>query len=89
MLGITFKSDTDDLRESPYLALAERLLGSGFDLSIYDPNVSATENGGRNFVPHLAPFMRATADEVLDASETIVIGTRNEAHRLAFDELPR
>ncbi|HWA20484.1 MAG TPA: UDP-glucose/GDP-mannose dehydrogenase family protein [Devosia sp.] len=86
VLGITFKSDTDDLRESPYVALAERLLGSGFNLSIYDPNVSASENGGRNFIPHLAPFMRSSADEVLDASETIVIGTHNEAHRLAFDE---
>jgi len=85
LLGITFKSDTDDLRESPYLALAERLLGSGYDLSIYDQNVSATENGGRNFVPHLAPYMRTTAGEVLNASETIVIGNRDDEHRTAFD----
>jgi GDP-mannose 6-dehydrogenase len=85
VLGITFKSDTDDLRESPYVALAERLLGSGFDLSIYDSNVSASENGGRNFIPHLARFMRSSPAEVLDASETIVIGTRNQAHQLAFD----
>jgi GDP-mannose 6-dehydrogenase len=85
LLGITFKSDTDDLRESPYVALAERLLGSGFDLSIYDANVSSEKNGGRNFIPHLARFMRATPAEVLDDSETIVIGNKDERHRDVFD----
>jgi len=87
LLGITFKSDTDDLRESPYVALAERLLGSGYDLAIYDPNVSVKANGGRNHIPHLAPFMRETATEVLDASDTIVIGNRNSEHKKAFDLL--
>jgi len=85
LLGITFKSDTDDLRESPYVALAERLVGSGFDLSIYDANVSAKENGGRNFIPHLARFMRASPAEVVDASETIVIGNRDDQHKRVFD----
>ena len=84
LLGITFKSDTDDLRESPYLALAERLLGSGYDLSIYDQNVSATADGGRSFVPHLAPYLRTSAGEVLDASDTIVIGNKDEQHSSAF-----
>ena len=84
LLGITFKSDTDDLRESPYLALAERLLGSGYDLSIYDQNVSATEDGGRSFVPHLAPYLRTSAGEVLNASDTIVIGNKDDEHSSAF-----
>jgi GDP-mannose 6-dehydrogenase len=85
LLGITFKSDTDDLRESPYLALAERLLGSGYDLSIYDQNVSAKADGGRSYVPHLAPFIRTSAGEVLAASETIVIGNKDDEHKSAFD----
>lgn len=84
LLGITFKSDTDDLRESPYLALAERLLGSGYDLSIYDQNVSASEDGGRSFVPHLAPYLRTSAGEVLNASDTIVIGNKDDEHSSAF-----
>ena len=87
LLGITFKTDTDDLRESPYVALAERLLGSGCDLSIYDPNVSPTANGGRNYIPHLAPFMRNSAAEVLRRSETIVIGNRNSEHRKALESM--
>lgn len=85
LLGITFKSDTDDLRESPYLALAERLLGSGYDLSIYDQNVSSRADGGRSYVPHLAPFIRTSAGEVLAASDTIVIGNKDDEHKSAFD----
>jgi GDP-mannose 6-dehydrogenase len=84
LLGITFKSDTDDLRESPYLALAERLLGSGYDLSIYDQNISATEDGGRSFVAHLAPYIRTTAGEVINAADTIVIGNKDDEHSSAF-----
>ena len=34
-----FKHGSDDLRESPYLELAERLLGRGFELKIYDPDL--------------------------------------------------
>jgi GDP-mannose 6-dehydrogenase len=51
LLGLTFKSDTDDLRESPLLALAERMVGSGLEVRIFDRNVRPANghaNGGGN-----------------------------------------
>ena len=41
VIGLTFKSDTDDLRESPSLALLKRLLISGYDIQFYDPIINS------------------------------------------------
>jgi GDP-mannose 6-dehydrogenase len=81
MLGFGFKPGTDDLRESPLIKLAERLLGRGFDLRIYDGTVSLGSVHGANraylvqHVPHISRLLVPTIEEVLAHAETVVIGT--------------
>jgi GDP-mannose 6-dehydrogenase len=80
ILGFSFKSGTDDLRESPVVELAERLIGKGFELRLYDGNVrlAAIHGANRDYilnrVPHISRLMVASIEEVLDHADTIVIG---------------
>ena len=66
MLGLSFKMNTDDLRESPNVELAERLLGKGFEVRIYDPIVNPERLMGANLryiesrLPHLRRLLVAT-----------------------------
>src|SRR5260370_15052741 len=80
ILGFSFKAGTDDLRASPRVQLTQRLIGKGFDLRIYDKNVSLARIHGANrdyilnHIPHISRLMVSTIDEVLDHADTIVIG---------------
>ena len=71
ILGFSFKAGTDDLRESPMVELTERLIGKGYDLRVYDSNVSiACIHGANrdyilNHIPHISRLMVSTIDEVL------------------------
>src|SRR3954470_17318147 len=94
MLGLSFKSDTDDLRESPNVELAERLLGKGFEVRIYDPIVNPQRLTGANLryvearLPHLGRLLAATAEEALDGSDTAIVATSEPAVAAALRAAP-
>jgi len=87
LLGLAFKSGTDDLRESPLLELAERLLGKGFELKIHDPAVqlSALHGSNRAFLeerlPHISRLLCERIESALDGAEVVVIGHGAAAYR--------
>jgi len=84
MLGLSFKSGTDDLRESPLVTVAEKLYGKGFSLKIYDQNVNMSRLMGanlhfiRSYMPHLAELMVDDVDEAVDHGDTLVIGNADD-----------
>jgi GDP-mannose 6-dehydrogenase len=94
LLGLSFKSDTDDLRESPNVELAERLLGKGFEVRIYDPIVNPQRLTGANLryvqarLPHLSRLLATTPQEALDGSDTAVVATSEAAVVRALREAP-
>ncbi len=80
ILGFSFKAGTDDLRESPIVELAERLLGKGYDLRLYDRNVSLAKLVGANrdyilnHIPHIAGLMVDSADRLMEHAQVVIIG---------------
>lgn len=80
LFGLSFKPGTDDMRDSPLVVLAERLLGKGFDLAIFDRFVKLSRVLGKNKefidreIPHLDRLLCETVEATLQDANVIVIG---------------
>ena len=101
IFGLSFKPGTDDLRESPMVELAERLIGKGFDVKIHDANVALSRLVGANraFIderlPHIGEVLVDDVGEVLAHGEVLIAGsgvgevadaiTRRKPHQLVID----
>lgn len=83
LLGLSFKSGTDDLRESPMVDLAERLLGKGYDVQIHDPNVALSKLVGanRSFIEgklhHIGDLLTDDVNAMVARSEIVIVGSTN------------
>ncbi|MFG1379823.1 nucleotide sugar dehydrogenase [Xanthobacter autotrophicus] len=89
LIGLAFKANSDDLRESPNLDLARRLLQGGFSVSVYDPVLRPDMLVGQNLGNAYAQL--PMLDELLIDKETaeknqfdLVIDTNGSAKSLAL-----
>ncbi len=93
VLGFSFKAGTDDLRESPIVTLIEHLLGKGYEIQLYDRNVSLARLTGANKayieerIPHLARLMVDSADQILEHSDIIVVGNADPEFKSVLDKV--
>jgi GDP-mannose 6-dehydrogenase len=81
LLGLSFKPQTDDLRESPFVEVAETLVGKGTRLRIFDPIVNPDRLIGANRryiearLPHLKEMLVSTAEDALRGARAAIVGT--------------
>jgi GDP-mannose 6-dehydrogenase len=84
ILGLSFKGDTDDLRESPMVEVVERLIGKGYDVRIFDRNVHLAKLFGANKdyitrkIPHISNLMVASIQDILNHAEVIIVGNHSK-----------
>ena len=82
LVGLSFKAGTDDLRESPQVLLAQTLIGLGYELRIFDPDVRVTALVGSNLhyidqkLPHLAKLLCDSPTEMLEHAELMIVATK-------------
>src|SRR6476620_1345745 len=93
IFGLAFKSGTDDLRESPMVELAERLIGKGCDVMIHDTNVALSKLLGANRsyleerLPHIGRWLTDDIESLLEHGEVFIVGTKDPIVVAAIDSL--
>jgi GDP-mannose 6-dehydrogenase len=79
VLGLSFKPETDDVRESPTISLIETLVGKGYQVSVYDEIIDPEKLIGVNraflerALPHIASLIRHSLEEVIQSADVVVI----------------
>jgi GDP-mannose 6-dehydrogenase len=87
VLGMSFKAETDDLRESPIIQVVSTLIGKGYELLIYDRNISWSELFGSNlgFLEHELPYAQKlkadSIDEVMEWCEVVIVANASKEFR--------
>ncbi|MCR9181228.1 MAG: UDP-glucose/GDP-mannose dehydrogenase family protein [Erythrobacteraceae bacterium] len=76
LLGLTFKPNTDDMRDSPAIAVAQTLMDGGVAVSAYDPEGMEQ---ARPLLPHVT--MCDNAYEAIEDADVVVIVTEWDAFR--------
>jgi GDP-mannose 6-dehydrogenase len=77
--GLAFKENTDDLRESPAVAVLETLIGKGRSLRVFDPHIRLGRIYGSNerfilkAIPHIGRLLDTSLEDTLAWAECLVV----------------
>ncbi len=88
MVGLSFKKDTDDMRESPFVKVAKRLIGEGVELRVFDPGVDPERLIGSNkeavkkSLKHLKKILVKKESDLNDCDMIIINHRRCEERQL-------
>ena len=92
VLGLSFKPATDDLRESPLVSLVEQLIGRGYHVRVYDPEVNLSRLFGANreyidrTIPHITALISEDLTDLLSNCELVVVGKSIEGLDAALQD---
>ena len=92
--GLAFKANSDDLRESPYIDLARRLLQAGYELRIWDPQLEPAALTGQNLgysfahLPEMTSLLLRTRQQLAEGGFDLIIDARGDAASLGLDGVP-
>jgi len=97
IIGLAFKENTDDLRESPVVTLLEHLIGKGRTLRVYDPHIQmdsiygANRNFILNAIPHIGRLLERRVEDVLNWAQYLVVAqkpSRELAEKIQKSRVP-
>ncbi|MEZ4814539.1 MAG: UDP-glucose/GDP-mannose dehydrogenase family protein [Bdellovibrionota bacterium] len=85
LLGLAFKPDTDDIRESPALSIAEYLYNAGYKVKVYDPKAMGNFKAWAKHLKDLS-YCSNASDCLKDAKAVILVTEWQEFQRLSADK---
>ena len=89
VIGLAFKEDTDDLRESPVATLLEQLIGKGREVKVFDPHIhlDAIYGSNRSYIlqtlPHIGRLLTGSLDQILGWADHLVVAQRQSSEASA------
>ncbi len=86
IVGLAFKENTDDLRESPVVSMLEYLIGKGRQIRVFDPHIridqiyGSNKNFILNSIPHISGLMLGSLEHLLGWAQYLVIAQKQSVN---------
>lgn len=84
-IGLAFKEDTDDVRESPVVTMLEQLIGKGRDIRVFDPHIRLDDLYGSNrsfilgTIPHIGRLLDQSLELTLQWADHLILVQKQSA----------